>query len=677
MTAVATLDTDAAFEAAVAALTVEEKARLLFSWRATARAGQVAPAGAWRTWLLLSGRGYGKTRAGAEWTREQVEENGRRRLALVASTAADARDVMVEGESGILAISNPSFMPVYEPSKRRLTWPNGAIATMYSADEPRRLRGPQHDAAWCDELASWRYAEAWDMLLFGLRLGDDPQVVVTTTPRPTRLIRDLLTKPTTVTTRGTTFDNRANLAEGFFEDIVAAYEGTTLGRQEIYGEVIEDLEGALWHRDTLEAGRLKYGDIPDLARIVVAVDPAVTSEAGSDETGIIVAGIDDVPQRAQGYVLEDLSGRHTPQGWAERAVAAYHEHEADCIVAEVNQGGDLVKAMLRMVDPSVPYKKVTATRGKWVRAEPVAALYQQGRIHHVGMLGPLEDQLCLSADTLVTTKRGAVRIAEVTACDRVLTRKGWRRVLWSGQTGTAPTIGVRTAGGRILRGTARHPVYVEGRGFVALSEVQTYDTLAVCRRPLSESSWPSTENATSATTTATSRPRALVAVACFIASCGRMLTGLYRRATLSTIATATGAITHSPTLRPCLVAATTEGTAHQTGSTRFGQQSSRLSERVPAGARSGRGAGTPPIALSADLVAERLSSRPPEPVFNLSVEDGHEFFASGLLVHNCNFTPDIDRKVMGSPDRVDALVWAFFDLIVRHGPIRKATQRKL
>ena len=233
------------------------------------------------------------------------------------------------------------------------------------------------------------------MLLFGLRLGDDPRVVVTTTPRPTKLIKDLLAKETTVSTRGTTFDNRGNLAEGFFEDIVAAYEGTDLGRQEIYGEVIDDLAGALWKRSVIEGTRLKLKDpVPALARIVVAIDPAVTSEPGSDETGIIVAGIDGEPHTAQGYVLADLSGRWDSKVWAEKAVAAYHDYEADCVIAEVNQGGDLVKAMLRMVDASVPYKKVTATRGKFVRAEPVGALYQQERIHHVGMFGPLEDQMC-------------------------------------------------------------------------------------------------------------------------------------------------------------------------------------------------------------------------------------------------------------------------------------------
>jgi phage terminase large subunit-like protein len=385
----------------LARLSAERKASLLYTWPALARPGQLPPEGDWRCWLLLSGRGYGKTRAGAEWVRQQVEEKGRRRVAIVAATAADARDVMVEGESGILAVSRPGFIPRYEPSKRRLIWPNGAIATTYSADEPRALRGPQHDAAWCDELAAWRYPEAWDMLLLGLRLGDNPQVVVTTTPRPTALIRTLMAKPTTVVSRGTTYENRANLAPEFYDDIVRAYEGTDLSRQEIYGEVLEDLEGALWRRKVIDENRWGLDPqtgaprvLPDLARIVVAVDPSVTSNEGSDETGIIVAGIDGPPTKAHAYVLADLSGRMSAEDWAREATAAYSLWQADCVVAEVNQGGDLVRTMIRMADPNARYRAVTATRGKFVRAEPAAGLYQQGRVHHVGVFPRLEDQMC-------------------------------------------------------------------------------------------------------------------------------------------------------------------------------------------------------------------------------------------------------------------------------------------
>jgi phage terminase large subunit-like protein len=377
--------------AVIAAMTTEEKGRYLFAWRAWARPSQVAPQGEWRVWLLRSGRGYGKTRAGAEWTREQVEQHGKMRLALVAPTAADTRDTMVEGESGILAVSHPDFLPVYYPSMRRVVWPNGAQATLFSADKPDRLRGPQHEAAWCDELASWRYPEAWDMLLFGLRLGVNPQAVVTTTPRPTRLIKGLIAKDSTVETRGTTYENAANLAPEFFADIIAAYEGTNMGRQEIYGDIIEDIAGALWTRSWLDEGRVSAA--PDLARVVVAIDPAVTSEPGSDETGIVVVGC-DAENPSNGYVLDDLSGRYKPEEWARIAINAYRKHKADRIIGEANNGGDLIESVLRTVDPTIAYRKVHASRGKYVRAEPVSTLYQKGRMHHVGLFGPLEDQMC-------------------------------------------------------------------------------------------------------------------------------------------------------------------------------------------------------------------------------------------------------------------------------------------
>ena len=375
----------------VAAMTTEEKGRYLYAWRAWARPSQVAPEGDWRTWLLLSGRGFGKTRAGGEWVREQVEQEGKMRIALVAPTAADTRDTMVEGESGILSVSHPDFMPTYYPSMRRVVWPNGAQATLFSADKPDRLRGPQHEVAWCDELASWRYPEAWDMLLFGLRLGVNPRVVVTTTPRPTRLIKGLIAKASTAVTRGTTYENAANLAPEFFADIVAAYEGTNLGRQEIYGEVIEDIAGALWTRAWLDD--LRVSKAPDLARVVVAIDPAVTSEPGSDETGIVVVGSDD-SDPAVGYVLDDLSGRYKPEEWAKIAVDAYYRHKADRIIGEANNGGDLIESVLRTVDPNIAYRKVHASRGKYVRAEPVSTLYHRGRVHHVGLFGVLEDQMC-------------------------------------------------------------------------------------------------------------------------------------------------------------------------------------------------------------------------------------------------------------------------------------------
>jgi predicted phage terminase large subunit-like protein len=369
--------------------TAEELVALEHDWRVWGRPEQQAPEGDWRVWLLLAGRGFGKTRTGAEWVRAEVEAGRRGRLALVAPTAADARDVMVEGESGVLAVSPPGFRPLYEPSKRRLTWPNGAQATTYSADEPDRLRGPQHDGAWCDELAAWRYPEAWDMLQFGLRLGRDPRAVVTTTPKPVRLVRELVAAPTTVVTKGSTYANLGNLAPAFLDQIVRKYEGTRLGRQELDAEILDDVPGALWTRTLLDGLRVR--EHPDLVRVVVAIDPAVTSGEKADETGIVVAGkgVD-----GQGYVLADASCRLSPDGWARRAVEAYRRHQADRIVAEVNNGGEMVELTIRTVDPHISYAAVHASRGKRTRAEPVAALYEQGKVHHAGGFPDLEDQMC-------------------------------------------------------------------------------------------------------------------------------------------------------------------------------------------------------------------------------------------------------------------------------------------
>ena len=378
-------------DAFIRAMSPDAAAAFEYHWPYRARPEQLPPEGSWRVWLVMAGRGFGKTRCGAEWVWAGVKA-GRRRIALVAPTAADARDVMVEGESGILAISPDHERPLYEPSKRRLTWRNGAVATTYSADEPERLRGPQHDAAWCDEMAAWRYPEAWDMLMFGLRLGEDPRVIVTTTPRPTRSLKSLVADPSVAISRGTTYQNRANLPGAFLQQIIKKYEGTRLGRQELNAELLDDVPGALWSRALIEAARPPRGFVmPDLVRVVVAIDPAASSGEDADETGIIVAGKD---KDSRGYVLADLSGHHTPIEWARIVVAAYKCHGADRIVAEVNNGGEMVEATLRVVDDNVAYTAVHATRGKVVRAEPVAALYEQGRIRHMGAFTVLEDQMC-------------------------------------------------------------------------------------------------------------------------------------------------------------------------------------------------------------------------------------------------------------------------------------------
>lgn len=382
--------------AALAGFSEAELARLLYDWRFWARPAQIAPGGDWLTWLILAGRGFGKTRTGAEWVREMIGA-GYGRIALVAPTAADARDTMVEGESGILATAPPWDRPVYEPSKRRLTWASGAMATLFSAEEPERLRGPQHDAAWCDELAAWKSAqETWDMLQFGLRLGERPRQVITTTPKPIAALKAIMAAPTTVVTRGSTRDNAANLAPSFLEQIVGRFAGTRLGRQELEAEILDDVPGALWTRDMIDAAR--RGARGDLVRVVVAVDPSGTKGAGDDgdSIGIVVAA-----RTADGrcIVLADRSCKLSPDGWGRRAVDAYREFKADRIVAERNYGGAMVEHVIRTVDRSVSYREVTASRGKVARAEPVAALYEQGKVTHGAGLEALEDQMCQMTGT--------------------------------------------------------------------------------------------------------------------------------------------------------------------------------------------------------------------------------------------------------------------------------------
>lgn len=368
-------------------LTREEAAELSFMWQFWARPEQLAPDGDWPVWLVKAGRGWGKTRVGSEWVRQQKEKVGR--IALIGPTAADVRDVMVDGDSGIISISPPWDKPEYQPSKRRVVWQNGSVAYMYSADEPERLRGPQHGAGWCDEIGSWRYPDTWDMMMFGMRLGKNPKVVATTTPRPTPLMKQIQQTPGVIVTRGSTYDNRANLAESFFKSIITKYEGTRLGRQELEGHDLDDNPGALWNRESIDAARVRKA--LEMVRIVVAVDPAVTSGEDSDETGIIVAGKDEF---GHAYIIEDCSVKGTPDEWGRAVVQAMQRHQADRIVAEVNQGGDMVKYVLETIDKNIPLKMVRASRGKIARAEPISAMYEQGKVHHVGAFHKLEDQMC-------------------------------------------------------------------------------------------------------------------------------------------------------------------------------------------------------------------------------------------------------------------------------------------
>jgi phage terminase large subunit-like protein len=359
-------------------------------WRSKARASQLPPPGAWHGWMILAGRGFGKTWVGANYTNEIAETVGR--IALIGATAADVRDTMIEGETGILRTAPAWFRPTYEPSKRRLTWPNGSEGVAYSAEESDRLRGPQFGFGWLDELAAMQNAQAtWDMFQFGLRLGANPRWLVTTTPRPIKLIKDLVTREDVRLVVGSTFENEANLAPPFLEAIRRRYENTRLGRQELNAELLMDVQGALWTREMLDRANGTW-KLPDMRRVVVAVDPSGTrgQEDGGDSVGIVVAGLG---ADGLGYVLADRTCKLSPDGWGRVAVNAFREFKADRIVAERNFGGAMVEHVIRTVDANVSYREVTASRRKVQRAEPIAALYEQNRVRHVGLFTELEDQM--------------------------------------------------------------------------------------------------------------------------------------------------------------------------------------------------------------------------------------------------------------------------------------------
>jgi len=367
---------------------------LYTNWLKTARDKQIAPDEEYYIWLILAGRGWGKTRTGAQDIALYALRNPGSNCAVVAPTHGDLRRVCFGGPSGLLSIIpkecfSRSAYKGYSSSTSEIRLQNGSKISGFAAQEPDRLRGPQFHRAWCDELAAWRYPETFDQLMFGLRLGDKPQCVITTTPKPSKIIKSLMEREDCFVTRGNTFENEGNLAESALTMLKERYEGTTLGRQELYAEIVDNVEGALWTSQMIEESRIH--DERELTQIIVAIDPAVTANANSDETGIIVVGKD---AHNYFYVLEDLSGRYSADKWGRMAIKAFYEWEADRIVAEVNNGGDLVERLLRSIDSDIPYRSVHATRGKLVRAEPIAALYEQRRVHHVGMFPELEAQMC-------------------------------------------------------------------------------------------------------------------------------------------------------------------------------------------------------------------------------------------------------------------------------------------
>lgn len=399
------MQTDSERAAWLSSLSDAEAVAIQYDWRFWARPNQVPPPddADWFIWLAKPGRGWGKTRAGSEWIRHRVESGQAKSIALVNDTAADTRKVMVDGSDGIVQLSPPWCRPRYEPSKKQLVWPDGgpwagAVAHCYEAEAPEKLRGPQHDTAWCDELAKWQNLRkvdieggtAFDNLLLGLRIGT-PRCIITTTPRGIPIIRELVKRPGVVVVDGSSYENRNNLSDEWFQQVIEPLKHTRLGRQEVYGQLLDDVEGALWTRAMIDAALAPRDPLPSMKRVVVAIDPAVSSTEQSDETGILVAG---VGVDGHGYVLADASGRYTPEQWARKAVGLFDEHNADRVVAEINNGGNLVGYTLRTAGRHVPYKELHASRGKRTRAEPVSALYEQGKIHHVKSFPELEDQLC-------------------------------------------------------------------------------------------------------------------------------------------------------------------------------------------------------------------------------------------------------------------------------------------
>lgn len=371
-------------------LTKEEAEDILYDWEVWARPKQLPPPGNWLTWMIITGRGWGKTRAGAEYVIDRAKK-GAEHIALIGETKADVRDTMVElGPGSILKNSSPKFYPKYEPSKRRVVWPNGCVGTVYSGDEPDQVRGPSHDIAWIDELAKFKYPQAvWDNLMFGLRNREDLRILITTTPRPIPLIKELKDDPEVRDVHGSTYENKDNLPQKFFDYIIKKYEGTRLGKQEIYGQILADNPDALWTRKIIENNRKNKA--PKLIRVAIAIDPQATDNIMSSETGIIGGGLSE---DRHVWILEDATIKGSPDKWGNAAVTIYHKLEADRVVGEVNNGGDMVEYVIRSIEANISYKSVRASRGKYIRAEPVSALYEQGKVHHVGNFPDLEDQLC-------------------------------------------------------------------------------------------------------------------------------------------------------------------------------------------------------------------------------------------------------------------------------------------
>jgi len=673
--------------------------RLKYDWSWRGRPSQQVPDGDWSTCIWLAGRGYGKTATGTQAIAKSIR-SGVEHANIIVPTYGDIAKTLLEGEAGILRSLPDDIRPRWIGGKNQFLWPNGAVSFVFSAEEPERLRGPEHELVWWDEIGACRYAqEAWDQMQFGLRLGKHPRTLLTTTPRPTQLIRSILADPSTIAIRGTTYDNRANLAPSFLKALLRKYEGTRLGRQEIFAEILDDNPGALWKRSQIDDTRISPVALPELYYIVVGVDPAATSKEDSDLTGIIVAGVDeqDPPHY---YVLDDLSLQGTPDEWGAAVVRAYETSQANMVVGETNQGGEMVEAVIRTKMSDIPFEGVHATRGKFLRAEPISALYEQ----------------CVAQGSFVTTARGEIPIESVTTRDRVWTRSGLKRVLWAGQTGVKETLKIR-AGQHELFCTAEHPVFTAEENFVNAVELVPKKHTLMIWKPINVQSVGSLspekiagaglvpllkdgrrgsqfENSLcleapdiTTKTMDISDPAAIPGTSCCIAPFGKALTGKYQTAGTSTISTKILGIMPWKIwkrLRPKIITRITFSHIQNLLKRKCHEISANGGNKdfhLPTNAsNAGMILNQPPHGLDSVLqpaiVAIGLGSvekGPILPVYNLTIEDAPEFFVNGILVHNCRvhhvgsfpqledqmcqWDPTMQGK-QKSPDRMDALVWA-------------------
>ncbi len=684
-------------------LTDAEKVKLKYQWEFWARPDQMLPDGEWQTWLIKAGRGFGKTRVGAESVRRWVRDFAI--VNIIAPTADDARDICIEGESGILAICPNAERPAYLASKRKLEWPNGAVSLIFTADEPERLRGKQHMKLWCDELAAWRYiGDAWTQAMFGLRLGTNPQALVTTTPKPLKEIKELIADPMTFLTNGTTYENRINLAKEFYSRIIKKYEGTRLGRQELNAELLEDNPNALFHRSLIDLTRLKDQALfdqvifPKFKRIVGAIDPAVTSNEDSDETGIVFAGHlawADVPQQFKELckfpgdhfvVFDDRSGIYSPDKWAEAALAGYKVFKADRLVGEVNNGGEMIEATLRHADANVAYTALHASRGKQTRAEPISALYEQHRVHHVGSLSVLEDQMCFPAGTMIETDRGPVPIELVCVNNYVKTRIGYCPVRWAGQTGESKEFIAVTYSDGCIIATPCHPIFISCQSrFVRAESVLAGQLLHVSRSLVKtdgQSRGADVGGEDLRVATFDTQKESY-----FTALSGKLIADRFPSENSRITRTGIPETTCQVTCASLPLNSTARSTDFLDGAHGVPREDRLLERKL--GRREVRSL-TP--VLSAGylekqfpsiqdhtvrvLAVEKLLLSEYVPVFNLSVTAANEFFADNILVHNCDYEP---ATCTVSPDRMDAVVWALTELsesIVDISPMLEMMKRE-